>query len=127
MTSLQDKIDGSDQRLQRCERKHGRIECEDIHCELGQIVDLSAAGMKVKAKGKPQTQPGDVYEIDVGPEGRQVTIRAKVVWVGKRGWRGHEVGLSFNELSREQRAALYAAGRNFPAMQVPWEPTSAAA
>ncbi len=92
-------------------RKYGRIRCERLRCTLdgheGTVVDLSAGGARLQFHGKTGYESGEsgtlIVESDTAPP---LSLGMKVMWVKKRGFRRHEVGISFGEPLAAVRAAL---------------------
>ncbi len=89
-------------------RRHGRLRCEETTCCVGQVTDLSASGMRVKRRGSPIMEIGDELQVGVHPDGGEpaITLRARVVWIEKAGFRQHIYGMEFADLSDDQRRKL---------------------
>jgi hypothetical protein len=83
-------------------RVPGRLPQELLMCDLGPVIDLSAGGMRVLS-----TRPR-VGTLDVRLDGAEVslTLRAKVVWARRLGFRRHEIGLSFLEVDEDTARIL---------------------
>ena len=79
------------------QRIHARMNLEHISCSVGQILDLSLGGMRVKCTSVPE--PLVDFSIEHGDE--KIDLRAEVVWNKRVGFRKHEVGLRFLNVSRE--------------------------
>lgn len=80
-------------------RRHGRIRCDGITCELGDVLDVSASGMHVNI-GRNQVPIGaDIAFTIHGPDG-PVAVRAIVLRCQKTR-SGHELGLKFHSLTHE--------------------------
>lgn len=58
---------------------------QGFSCFLGQIVDMSKSGMKVRCEGKPELTPGRYVEISVTSPFQRITLKTRVVWVRKSG------------------------------------------
>lgn len=56
---------------------------QGFSCFLGQIVDMSKSGMKVRCEGKPELTPGRFVEISVSSPFQRITLKTRVVWVRK--------------------------------------------
>jgi hypothetical protein len=102
-------------------RRCGRVRVQMITCSLGDVLDLSATGMRVRTRGRPPEE-GAVVGVRVEGLVRPVDVRATVVWVRKAGWRKLELGLKFEELSREDRSELAAIARTAPMNDVLGQP-----
>jgi hypothetical protein len=72
-------------------RVPGRLPQELLMSSLGPVLDLSVGGMRVLSR-KPRAR-----DIDVKLVGADIslTVRAKVAWSQRLGFRRHEVGLTF--------------------------------
>lgn len=81
--------------------------CEGITSSLGDVINLSSGGVKVRRRGKPPAL-GD--EIDIELRGSEIVapLRARVVWTRQTGLFGRhcEVGLRFAELNEDQSRRL---------------------
>jgi hypothetical protein len=83
-------------------RKWGRVRIESLPCNLGCVLDLSAGGLRIRS---PKKLGGSV-EVILGNGSQRLILQATVVWQKRRGWKSFEAGLSFNELSQDERAQL---------------------
>ena len=92
---------GSDPR-----RRVTRHKTEVITCALGEVADLSRAGMRLICKTKPPLQPGREAQIRlVFPRGSiLVTVQAR--WLKRRGLRTYEMGFQFLNLTEAAEKAL---------------------
>ena len=84
----------------------GRLRCELIHCDLGEIADMSATGMRVKARSKPPVKVGERIKLTLRSVDIQSEVWAEVVWLKKKGWFRHELGLRFMDVGMSTRALL---------------------
>lgn len=90
-------------------RKAGRLVCELVKCDLGEVLDLSRSGMRVKAKGTPGVKKGECYALTINGPGVRLTLGTKVVWVKKSGLLGGvELGLEFTTIPEEAKTAFSA-------------------
>jgi PilZ domain len=90
------------------QRRHGRLRCEQTRCCVGEVVDISASGMRVKRRGRPIMEVGDALKISIEAEedGPALTLNARVVWIERCGFRQHVYGMEFGDLSDEQKRGL---------------------
>lgn len=96
-------------------RKGGRLRPLTLKCELGMVVDISGGGMRVKVKGKPGVEKGETFPLMIhAPEGA-IRVKCKVVWSRKADWRHSEIGLQFDDVEPETRAALNLVARGIAA------------
>ncbi|MCH8342486.1 MAG: PilZ domain-containing protein [Planctomycetes bacterium] len=78
-------------------RVPGRLPQESFHCGLGPVLDLSSGGMRVLCKRPYQG------ELRVHLEGYDVvlSIRTRVAWVQKLGFRRFEIGFAFLDIDED--------------------------
>jgi len=92
-------------------RGKGRLRLELLESSLGEVIDMSASGMRVEHKGK-MTLPKAAIERNVPIEltlkalTGNLKVRAKVVRIKKLGFRRHEIGLTFVDVTEEIAEAL---------------------
>jgi hypothetical protein len=73
-------------------RLHGRLAQELLACDLGEVIDLSATGMRVLARRLPSRE----FEAEIyGASSDRVRVRCKVRWSRQTGRKQFEVGLEF--------------------------------
>lgn len=85
-------------------RRHGRVRCADIRCSLGEVLDLSGSGIRVRSRARPaQGTPIDltIHALD-GP----VTVRCVPRQEARHGPSAWDIGLEFTELTPHVRRAL---------------------
>lgn len=89
-------------------RRHGRLRCEEASCCVGQVIDLSASGMRVLRRGRPIMEIGDEFQISIHPNNgeSQLTLPARVVWIERQGFRKHIVGLEFATIDDQKKIQL---------------------
>ena len=98
-------------------RVPGRLPQELLVCDLGPVLDLSSGGMRVLC-----TRPRDGnVEVHLQAADVRLTLRAKVAWVCRLGFRRHEVGLAFKDIDQEvgkilaRISTIHCARHNFDA------------
>lgn len=92
-------------------RRMGRLLCDDLRSSLGEVVDLSATGMRVRVSGKPPQADVVAIPVTLVHHEETLTLMARVAWVQKDGWFKHAVGLEFVNLTDSQRTELAALAR----------------
>ncbi len=97
---FQDQVSLKDPR-----RRHGRVRCLDIDCNLGEILDVSASGMRVRTNQRPPTIGTSLTTTVKGLDG-PVEFNGVVVWTKRSGFFKFEVGVEFREPSAQMRTAL---------------------
>lgn len=89
-----------------CNRLHGRVVVEAIRCSLGEVLDASAAGMRLRTGRKVRVEAHQFVKFAVeGPDGL-FRLDGEVMWVKNRGWRWNEIGLRYIDVSPESRRHL---------------------
>jgi hypothetical protein len=86
-------------------RRAGRIKADGIDTSFGEMVDLSATGMKIRC-GRTIPAAGNMIECSIeGPDG-EFRLMANVVWSRRLGVFVGEAGLEFTDVNMEQRKQL---------------------
>lgn len=94
-------------------RRHGRLRAELLHCkQLGEVLDLSASGMRVLVKGGCQAKVDDLLSTELEFEKIRLPIQARITWVQRVGFRRHHVGLEFVNLTPELVEGLRSLARS---------------
>lgn len=88
-------------------RRHGRVNCDGVHCSLGLIENLSASGAQIRARGRPPCQEGGTLPITVEsiPTG-PVPLEATVVRIERKGIFRFRICVEFPNASEECRKQL---------------------
>jgi len=94
-------------------RRGGRVRLSQVKCSLGDVLDLSATGMRVRAR-RIHAAEGATIRVTVFGLTRAEDVSAKVVWIRRTGWFRREVGLAFQDLSPSARSELAAIARTIP-------------
>jgi hypothetical protein len=92
-------------------RRHGRLKCDLLTCALGEVMDFSASGMKVRYRGRLQVERGQVVDMALHAAGSTQNVKARVVHIHKAGFRRHDLGLEFVEVTPEVSKGLLALAR----------------
>ncbi|MBN8598236.1 MAG: PilZ domain-containing protein [Planctomycetes bacterium] len=110
-------------------RKFGRVVCQFVGTSLGDVVDMSAGGMRITTPTSITPKIDDVVTVKLVGISNVVFVRCRVAWVkaaSKRKWTANllkliggtrgEIGLQFVDLTPEARQVISeigaAAGRN---------------
>jgi len=88
-------------------RRHGRIRTEELQCCLGNVIDLSASGMRVAGRGRNVVQKDQVVEMTLRHAEVEFEIKCRVAHVTRAGFRKHVIGLEFIDLSDEDRGRVF--------------------
>jgi len=76
-------------------RRHGRLITESLTINNGIVLDLSASGLRAVVRGKVLFEVGEQTSFRLRSCAREMSIEARVVWVKKSGFRKHQIGLEF--------------------------------
>ena len=87
-------------------RRHGRVRCDETKCTLGEVLDLSASGVRVLIRGRVRLRVGAVMPMVIEIGEATAPVEAAVVWVRRAGWFRHIAGLQFVNVTPQQRARL---------------------
>lgn len=92
-------------------RRHGRLRCEELTCNVGQIRNLSASGMQVFRKGGSIAKVGDEMQVVIEYLDSSMEVDVRTARADRLGFRKHLYGFEFINLSDEQRTRLIALAR----------------
>lgn len=107
-------------------RNAGRVRCQDIACSLGEILDLSVGGMRVKTSSRV-SRVGSGITVTISALEGEVLVPCTIQWIRKRGWLSREVGVKFGSLSPEVSKALCDLARAAAYNETIWRDTQGAA
>jgi hypothetical protein len=99
-------------------RQHGRVRCASIHTSLGEVLDLSASGARIRRRRKLRNDAGSMVNLEIQGLDGSIRVLARVVWVRKLGLFRYEVGVIFEDINPQVRRALTAIARRAPANAV---------
>ncbi len=92
-------------------RRNGRVLCQEIQCSLGEVLDLSGTGMRIRTRERIPTDGAPIGVILNGMD-RQIYVICRIAWIKKAGFFQKELGLRFENPNPETLAALNALARN---------------
>jgi hypothetical protein len=87
-------------------RRHGRLNTESLTINNGVVLDLSASGMRAQVKGKVLFTVGDQAAFRLRSCAREMSVDGRVVWVKKAGFRKHQIGVEFVNITPERMQKL---------------------
>lgn len=85
-------------------RNFGRVLCQSIHCSLGEVLDLSAKGLRVRTRQNIPT--GQIFAVTVETLDGPVSIACFAPWRKRVGLFRYELGICFVDISRHAATAL---------------------
>lgn len=94
-------------------RESGRLGVELIESSLGEVLDLSRSGARIRIT-KPSDPPPLDLEISLSGFGIDITVPATVRWSRTSSGRDRalEIGLEFGDLDDEQRRQIVSLAMN---------------
>ncbi len=95
-------------------RRNGRYECDGVPTNLGQIVDMSATGVRLRCPARLKVKVGEGKWLSIRSAGGEIDASTVVRRVLRLNKREIEVALEFVEISEEAKKALYRVGQNLP-------------
>lgn len=78
-----------------------------LSCDLGEVVDISTAGIRVRCKGKPPVKIGQVFQMQLKSSQIRLKVSAQVVRVKRNGFRKYELGAQFVNIKASVAAAIH--------------------
>jgi hypothetical protein len=91
------------------QRKHGRVRCQGIYCSFGEILDMSASGMRVLSAIRPP--PVDkIVTVTIQTLEGPVAVEARVIWSRKTSFFKREIGMRFIDLLPQRRICVVSYG-----------------
>ena len=82
-------------------RRHGRVQCEMLSCQLGEIVNLSASGVMIRGKGTTEHKSDDRIQLDLQCLDHKLQATARVAWLNQED-KTFQMGMEFIDLTPEQ-------------------------
>ncbi|GDX99701.1 hypothetical protein LBMAG48_21050 [Phycisphaerae bacterium] len=86
-------------------RRHGRIICDGVQCSIGDVLDLSASGMRVKTRYK-MPDAGEVFVVTLETVEGTLAVLCRIRWVRRCGMFTREVGLEFFDPGPKSKQVL---------------------
>jgi hypothetical protein len=95
-------------RTTRAKRLRGaeRYVAAGLRCAIGDVVDLSTQGVRVRYAQAPSVRVGDVFDMVIASDSQKVRVRARVAWIRRAGVRAGELGAKFEQVRPGVAAAL---------------------
>jgi hypothetical protein len=86
-------------------RRHGRVLTQGVECSVGEVLDLSASGMRIKTRFKLPNE-GEVFPISVFTMDGPLAILGRIRWIRRRGLFLREAGVEFFDLGPRSKTVL---------------------
>ncbi len=88
-------------------RDAGRIQCHELRTNVGEIVDASSTGLRIKGKLPSGARPGSMVAVVVSGDEESLPLTCEVRWIKKMAFRTTTFGVSFLEITEDQRRLLW--------------------
>src|SRR3954470_19237754 len=79
-------------------RRYPRFSTKVIACSLGDVVDLSAGGIRLRGRGKMPVCRGQIIPLTLKAHDSETVTKARVVHIRRVGLRTWEAGFAFVDL-----------------------------
>lgn len=67
-------------------RNAQRFETNALSCPVGTVRDVSETGFRISSRKKPDLKKGEIHEMRIRTESKQLSIKARVQWVRRVCW-----------------------------------------
>lgn len=102
----------ADNALSNAERRRsGRLLCKGLESNLGEVLDISGTGLRLRSSTALNLKPGEVGLLNIQCASLCMQIAVVLAWTKRAGFRRYEHGLRFLELAPEARRALWTVAR----------------
>lgn len=82
-------------------RRHGRVSCEMLSCQLGEVINLSASGVKIQGKGTTEHKADDRIGLDLKCLDHELHATARIAWTNQED-NTFQIGMEFVDLTPDQ-------------------------
>ncbi len=86
-------------------RRHGRVTCQGVDCSVGDVIDLSASGMRIITRFK-LPEKGEVFVVTIETMQGPLAVLSRVRWSKRKGLFQREAGLEFFDVGPRSRSLL---------------------
>lgn len=87
-------------------RRHGRVRAQTITCSLGDVMDISISGMKVRCGSKPDLKKGETAPVTIDGLNGPFTVPATFNWCKRTGLFKWVAGFQFAQVPESARREL---------------------
>ncbi len=95
----------------RGKREEERFSTDLLKSTLGDVVDLSGSGLRIRRTGGGSVRVGQVLKVTIKSDQCEVSLKCRVVRVQRLGLRQCDIGLTFVEIRPGLRNALHSLAR----------------
>lgn len=90
------------------ERRHGRLRVCDVQCSLGEVLDISPVGLRVRTRAGRLVKVGQGLSMTLATPVGLLAVQGVVVWARRLGVRHGEMGLALVEMNDDVRRGVLA-------------------
>ncbi len=87
-------------------RRYGRIRTHKLMTQFGEVLDLSASGLRATSHGWRKPKLGSIVDVKLQHRHEVAIVQAQIVWVKRLGLRSYEVGMEFLEVDEGVKQQL---------------------
>lgn len=89
-------------------REHERHLAEGLTCVTGEVLDLSAGGIRIRSAVRPPVKAGGMAPFTINAGGKQITLQGRVAWIRRASLLSgpYEYGVQFFGVTAPMRALL---------------------
>jgi hypothetical protein len=89
-------------------REHERHLAEGLTCVTGEVLDLSAGGIRIRSAVRPPVKAGGLAPFTINAGGKQITLQGRVAWIRRASLLSgpYEYGVQFVGVTAAMRALL---------------------
>ena len=80
-------------------RQKGRLRCGMLVCELGQVVNMSASGLRIQSESNPKLKEGTRLTLTLKTQEQQVSVKVEILWSKHVSAGRYEIGAKFVDVS----------------------------
>lgn len=91
----------------RGQRGEERFRTDLLRSTLGDVIDLSGSGVRVRHAGRPRVAVGQVVPVTLESDECRIVLKSRVVRMRRVGLRTFEIAVTFTEIKPGLRAALH--------------------
>ena len=88
-------------------RDAGRIQCQELRSNVGEIVDASSTGLRIKGKLPNGSKPLSTIMVNISTDDDVLSLDCEIRWIKKQAFRGTTFGVAFKDISENQRRQLW--------------------
>ncbi len=82
-------------------RRHGRVQCEMLTCQIGEVINLSASGVMLKGRGTSEYATDSRVQLDLKCLDHKLSATARVAWL-RQDEKAFRMGMEFVDLTPDQ-------------------------